>query len=108
MSTREEVFEVGDLVWQQAYEPSWAAWDSTIDERVQAGMLYGPYQLRLVTGIRLGQGGVTEWCLADPADPQDVSRMCWAASRWCVLEHATAAEEALVSATPATEQGSRA
>ena len=96
-------FRVGDIVWQQMYSPVYPSPNSMIEERIAAGVLYGPRRLMRLAGIienydsteyvrALGVESeprlVTRWWLVDPEQPNEHSRMSWVDSDWCVLEHA--------------------
>jgi len=80
--------QVGDLVWQQLYQP-----DSGKTK------LYGPRRLMKLAGMvpyeydpdehlpRL-EDGITRYWLINPDRPNDQSLMSWCESDWCDLEPA--------------------
>ena len=96
--------KVGDLVWQQMYDPQMPAGDSTIQERIAGGMRYGERRQMIVRhvvphydptayarslGRKIAQRFVTRWVLqeADPARRRDECRgYSWVEDDWCVLE----------------------
>lgn len=96
MSAITGAIEVGDLVWQQMYNPLG-------DPCIRPGNEYMRRRLMRVAGIvenydstayarsmgrDLEPTSVTRWHLVDPERPNDESRMSWVESDWCVLEHA--------------------
>lgn len=95
---------VGDLVWQQMYDPGHPEADSTIEERVAHGRPYGPRRQMIVRSTtknydaheyarQMGQALpprlVERWAL-QAADLKDRRGECrgfsWVESDWCVLE----------------------
>ena len=101
------VFAIGDLVYEQLYDPSHPRWDASIEERVAGGHFYGQRKLMLLSGIIPNYNGseyaqsmgrdlpnriVTRYWLVDPDRPNDESHMSWVESDWCVLESAAADE----------------
>lgn len=94
---------VGDLVWEQLYDPQRPANDSSIRERVDAGLElgerslmelhkitrdYDPTEYARGLGADLEPRSVTRWYLVDPGKPNEPSRMSWVEDDWCVLEPA--------------------
>lgn len=84
---------VGDLVWQQMYSPTHPRWDSTLEERIEGGVLYGERRLMRVAGVyphhpepTVDGRDVTRWWLVDAERPRDSSLMSYVESDWCVLE----------------------
>lgn len=74
-------FHIGDLVWQQMWQPF---------EPMKTHK-YGPRRLMKLAGIvpdRNGPG-IDRWWLVDPDRPNDESRMSWVESDWCDLEPAS-------------------
>lgn len=58
MSALDGVLEVGDLVWQQMYEPTRPSWQATLEERIAGGITYGKRrQMRLTRIYRDGIDG---------------------------------------------------
>lgn len=103
-------FQVGDLVYRQMYSPVDPAPDSTIEERIKHGRLYGPRRLMRVAGVSenydkteyarsmgadLPVKHTTRWWLVDPDRPNDDSKMSWVESDWAVLESAVEDTEML-------------
>lgn len=112
MSALDGVLEAGDIVWQQMYSPTHPAWDSTLEERIAGGVLYGGRtQMRLISIYRDGVDGPCQH--ADENGLHLLSgKPIWAHSEhyvtavlgregdgdhysitddnWCVLEHAEA------------------
>ena len=93
----------GDLVWEQMYRPSHPDWDSTIEERVAAGVTYGTRQRMIVVSVtpnydchtaarELGRDLppklVTKWVLQaeDPRERRGEFPYSSVGSDWCVLE----------------------
>jgi hypothetical protein len=97
-------FTVGQLVWVQLYSPVHPAGDSTIEERIAHGKLYGIRRLSRLAGIvehynsrayaqemgaAIESKDVTRYWTVDPDRPNDASRMSWFESDWCVIEDAS-------------------
>ncbi|GAA3705874.1 hypothetical protein GCM10023259_103520 [Thermocatellispora tengchongensis] len=68
---------VGALVWQQMWSPGS---NKTVP--------YGRRRLMRITHIieNYNGPGITRWCLADPARPNDEHLMSYVESDWCDLE----------------------
>ena len=106
MSALDGTLEVGDIVWQQMYEPTKPSWDATLEERIAGGLTYGKRrQMRLVRIYRDGIDGPCPNAGSDglhplsgnPMDPHSEHYYCvsldghdesWTDNNWCVLEHA--------------------
>ncbi|WP_291053669.1 hypothetical protein [Herbiconiux sp.] len=51
MSALDGVIEVGDVVWQQMYDPQHPAWHAMLAERIARGKTYGDRRQMRVLGI---------------------------------------------------------
>ena len=103
MSAAQAGFAVGDLVYEQMYDPSLPHWGASLEERIAEGRAYGQRKLMLLAGITLDYNSsayaqsmgrdlpdriVTRYWLVNPDRPNDESHMSWTESDWCVLESA--------------------
>lgn len=106
MSALDGTLEVGDLVWQQMYNPTKPCWDASLEERITAGQTYG--ERRKMRLIYLHRDGIDGPCtygdgsgvnplsgkpmpahsehyvVTDPHNKDDYSITD---DNWCVLEH---------------------
>lgn len=96
---------VGGLVWQQLYDPTKPRWDSTIEERIANGQLYGARRMMRLYSVGPCPGGcgshdpgpgVWHFHLRDPWRPtlrlfptDGREGPSWCESDWVVLEDAS-------------------
>jgi hypothetical protein len=63
MSALDGTLEVGDLVWQQMYDPQHPSFDATLAERIAAGKTYGDRRKMRLLGIWPYDGDRCNSCL---------------------------------------------